>query len=532
MEKLNAIAKQLSAVWKRISLNQRISIVLVAVVMVLGLWLFARLSYRPSMALLYPHSLDPGDAAAITEKLRDENIKFQIRDGGRRICVPTQRVNELRLTMAATGLPANTGGTGWGDLFDKSSLGGQSEMMININKLRALQGELSRTISSLSGVRSARVHVVLEKETLFKQDTKPAKASVVLELSPGHELGASEIDGIRFLCASAIEGLKTNNITILDNTGRILARMRDEDTLFDMSADQIALARDVEKNLAGKIAAQLDTAVGPGNSTVTVSVELNNESLYTRVEKVSPGVTHEKTTDSRSDSTKDSRGGEPGAVTNIIGGTDEGGSAGRSTDVVTTIEIEPIPSKTYSETRVPAGAIKQVTASVILNKDRKDQTFTVAKCEQLVKTIIKFDETRNDQVSVHEASFYEPPVAEAPVAKPPSPIITAISKHGPAAIVSIALLGFLWIVMKKTRYAEGGARFGASRGAAAMTASADAGVAAGRMAGATPKSVQEILDSIVLEGDDADLRGLRDAVSQLADQKPEGVASVIREWVS
>jgi len=536
MEKLNAITKQLGAIWKRISLNQRISIVLVAVVVVLGLWLFAKLSYRPSMALLYPHSLDPSDAAAIAEKLRDENVKFQVRDAGRRLYVPTQRVNDLRLTLAAAGLPANTRGTGWGDIFDKTGLGGQSDAMININKLRALQGELSRTITSLSGVQSARVHLVMPKERLFKEDEEPAKASVVLGLKPGHELGPSEIDGIRYLCASAIEGLKTNNITILDGSGRILARPRAKDTLLDINADQIALTRDVERDLTSKIAATLDTAIGLGNSTVTVSVELNNETLFRREETVSDGVTEERATEHRSNNTKDAAGGEPGAAPNIIGGSESSGGSttGRSSDVTSTFETKPIPSTKYIEQTVPPGAIEQVTASVILNKDRKDQTFAVADCDQLVKTIINFDPARGDKVSVHEVSFYVPEPTDEPATTAPSPIMTAISKHGPAAIVSIALLGFLWIVMKKAQYGDRGRgpRTTAFHGTAA-TASAHGRSAAWAAEMATSgKRIQKILDEMAVEGDDAELRGLREAINEVAESKPERVATVIRDWMS
>ena len=224
MDKLNAMANQLAAIWKRISFNQRVSIVLVAVAAVIGLWIFAKVSHHPSRAVLYPELLDPTDAAAIADKLRDEGVAFEVRNGGRCIYVPAQRVDELRLAMAGAGLPANTGGTGWGDVFDKGGLGGQSETMLNINKLRALQGELARTISSLSGVRGARVHLVMPKKPLFKADEEPAKASIVLTLKPGYGLGPSERDGIRYLVASAIEGLKANNITILDQDGQVLAK--------------------------------------------------------------------------------------------------------------------------------------------------------------------------------------------------------------------------------------------------------------------------------------------------------------------
>ncbi len=540
MDKLNAIGKQLAAIWKRIGFNQRVSIVLVAVVGLLGLWMFARLSHRPSSALLYPQALDPGDAAAIADMLRDENVKFEVRNGGRRIYVPAHRVNELRLTMAGAGLPASTGGTGWGDIFDKGGLGGQSETMVNINKLRALQGELARTISALAGVQSARVHLVMPKERLFKQDQEPAKASIVLTLRPGYGLGPSEISGIRYLCASAIEGLKTNNITILDGTGQILAKPRGKDTILDVGSEQFALTRHVEKQLAEKIAAQLDPAIGPGNWTATVTVDLNNESLETEEIKSTGGaVIEEETSERKSDSSKGAAGGEPGAVPNVDVSAAGGGSSGHSTDATTTMRTRTMPNTTTRKVVVPPGSIKKVSASVIVNKDRKPTaadgtTLSVSDVEELVKAVIMYDPTRNDQVSVHEASFVKAETGDQQLAEPPSPIMTAVAKHGPAAIVSIALLGFLWVVMKKTRYADHGPE--ATRTVIAATAAAAPG--GGERETVIPdavtsdRKVQEIFNDIVLEDSEAELRGLREAMNKLVEQKPESIAAVIRQWIS
>jgi flagellar M-ring protein FliF len=533
MDKLNAMMKQLAAIWKRISFNQRVSIVLVAVAAFVGLWIFARLSHQPSQAL------DQADAAAIADKLRDENVPFQIRDGGRRIYVPSQRVDELRLAMASAGLPANAGGTGWAEIFNKRGLGGQSETMINLNKLRALQGELARTISSLAGVQSARVHLVMPEHTLFEKDQKPAKASVLLTLRPGYELGPAEVSGIRYLCASAIEGLKTGNITILDGNGQVLAKPRDDETMLDMTSEQFALARSVEKQLTDKIAAGLDPALGPGNWTAAVTVELDAKSLETQETTSKSGVVvEEETSEHKSQSTESTSSGEPGAVPNIDVSASGGGSGGGSTDTEKTMRMRTVPDTTVRKTVVPPGSIKTVSASVIINKDRKPTTengttLSVAAVEELVKAIIMYDSTRGDQVSVQEASFVKAAAADATAASMPSPVITAIAKHGPAAIVSIALLGFLWVFMKKTRYADHGAQLGAAMAAAG----AGGGPGPHRKVvlpdgSASDKRVQEIFDDIVLEDAEAELRGLREAMAKLAEEKPESVAAVIRDWLS
>jgi len=541
MDTLNAMTKQLAAVWKRISLNQRISIVLVAIVAFIGLWLFASLSHRPSMALLYPETLDQTDAAEIVEKLRDENVSFEVRDGGRRIYVPSHLVNTLRLTMAGSGLPATTGGTGWGDVFDKGGLGGQSATMININKLRALQGELARTISSLANVQTARVHLVMPEKRLFKQDQEPVTASVVLGLRPGTELGTSEISGIRYLCASAIEGLTTHNITILDGSGQMLARPRETDSMLNEGSEQLVLARRQEEWLTEKISRQLDMALGPNNSVVVVTVDLDNQSLQTEEKKTTEGATRrELITESTSGSTKRRARGEAGADSNVLDlNADAGGSGGSSTETNTVIETESEPNVKVTKLTVPAGSIKHVSASVIVNKDRKPTgtagaTLSVTQVEELVTTIINPDPTRTVQVSVHESSFLPVHTVDQVVAKVSNPVIGAMAKHGPAAIISLALLGFLWVAMKKVKYTDH------TPGLRTMPIAAAAGAASsGRdtrrglpSAVSSNKKVQEIFNEIVLEDGEAELRGLREAMGQLAEEKPESVAAVIRQWLS
>ena len=538
MDKLNAIGKQLAAIWKRISFNQRVSIVLVAVVALLGLWMFAKFSNRPSMARLYPNALDPEDASAIADKLRDENVTFQVRDGGRAIYVSLSRVDELRLTMAGEGLPANTGGTGWGEIFDKTGLGGDSEAMLNIKKLRALQGELARTIASLSSVQSARVHLVMPPEALFKQDEEPATASVVLGLRPGYQPGPTEINGIKYLCASAIEGLKANNITILDGDGNVLAKPMDEGSMADMTDGQVAIARGVEKDYLGKVRAQLDPAFGPGNWSAAFTVELVSEHQETEKVVTTPGATtKEELVERTTDSSKATSGGEPGTASNTGESTANAGTGGRSSEKETTSRTETTPNRTTTKTVVPAGSVKRVSASVVLNKDRgkgadNTTTLSVSDVEDLVKSVIAYDQTRGDQVSVHEASFVPAETSTAEVASGPNPVITGIVKHGPAAIVSIALLGFLWVAMRKTTFAEtrtesGGARPSAgapSGGAQRETPVPDTVV--------SDRRVQEIFNEIVLEDSEAELLGMREAMARLAEQKPESVAALIREWIS
>lgn len=543
MDKLNALAQQLAAIWKRISVNQRVSIVLVAVMAFVGLWVFAKIAYRPSTALLYPQALDPQDAAAIADKLRDEGVTFKVRDGGRRIYVPSERVDELRLSMAGAGLPANTGGKGWDDLFDGRGLGGQSDTLININKLRALEGELARTITSLADVQSARVHLVIPAERLFKEEQEPATASIVLGLRPGSTPSASEVSGIRYLCASAVEGLKTNNITILDNNGQVLARPRDGDDPTEMTGQQLELARQLEREYRKKILEQLVPSVGEKNVSATVTVELIMERIETTESTSTSGaVVNETLEESESSTSRPVHGGEPGTGSNTGGSAITASGGGGSTESRSTISTTTEPNRTQKTHVIPPGGIKKVSAAVLLNKDREtgeDGTpLTTADVETHVKAVILYDETRGDQVSVDEVSFAPVEQSETQAASMPSPIMTNIAKHGPAAIVSIALLGFLWVFMKKAKFADHAPALAPATpsGSAPIRKAARSrggeGEADALEIAASDKRVKRIFDEVVLDESESELRGLREAMSSLADQKPESVAAVIREWIS
>jgi len=540
MDKLNAIGKQLAAIWKRISFNQRVSIVLVTVVSLLGLWMFAKLSSSPSMAQLYPQALDPEDASAIVDKLRGENVKFQIRNGGGVIYVPSNRVDELRLMMAGAGLPANTGGTGWGEVFDKGGLGADSETILNIKKLRALQGELARTISSLSCVQSARVHLVIPPERIFEKDQEPATASVLLVLRAGHQPGPMEINGIKYLCASAIEGLKANNITILDGDGTMLAKPQEAGSVADMTGDQVAMAREKEKDYLSKVRAQFDPAFGPGNWSAAITVELNSEHQETERVVTTPGATtKEELVERSTDSSKATSGGDPGTGPNVGEGTASSGTGGRSTEKETTSRVETEPNITKTTTVTPAGTVKRVNASVVINKDRgkgaeNATVLSMTDVEDMVKRAIAYDETRGDEVSVHEASFVPASTSTEQAASMPSPIITGAVKHGPAVIVSIALLGFLWVFMKKTTFAETRPEIGLPKKVPSAVSPSGGGQneRAVPEAIASDRRVQEIFNEIVLEDSEAELLGMREAMARLAEQKPESVAALIREWIS
>ena len=216
----------------------RILMLLIVSALVIGLlgYLGNRLT-DPPLTILYG-DLDPKDANQIVAKLETMTVPYELRAGGTQIFVPTDRALRLRMAMAEEGLP-NGGSVGY-EVFDRSDTLGLTRTMQNINMLRALAGELERTIKSISQINAARVHLVLPKRDLFSRGKQNTSASIVLSMVGGNRLNKSQVNAIRHLVASAVPGLKPNQVSIIDNRGNLLARGgedQDDSLMTDRAQD-------------------------------------------------------------------------------------------------------------------------------------------------------------------------------------------------------------------------------------------------------------------------------------------------------
>ena len=206
-----------SLTWKQI-----LSIVLVAGGVIAGLVSLSRWNQERDFRALYS-SLSPEDAAAVLAKVRESGTEFRISDSGTSVLVPSAKVAELRLQLAAAGIP-KSGRIGY-ELFDKTNFGA-SDFAEQVNYHRALEGELERSVMSLAAVEQARVHITLAKESVFMESRQPAKASVLVKLRPGSQLTAQNVAAICQLTASAVDGLAPEAVSVVDMRGNLLNRAR------------------------------------------------------------------------------------------------------------------------------------------------------------------------------------------------------------------------------------------------------------------------------------------------------------------
>ena len=219
---------------------------------------------EPSYALLFS-DLDAESASAAVTRLKTSKVAYVLDDGGRTIRVAADRVDELRLEFASQGLPT-TGRIGF-EIFDRTAFG-TTEFLEHVNYRRALEGELARTISTISEVASARVHIAMAKDTLFASDHQAAKASVVLKLRSNKPLSPATAIGITGLIAASVESLTPEAVVILDTFGRSLSKPA-EDGNEPGSAQQLDRQRRIERDLSAKVVSLLEPVVGPATSAST-----------------------------------------------------------------------------------------------------------------------------------------------------------------------------------------------------------------------------------------------------------------------
>ncbi len=240
-----------------LSLRQRLTIAMVAVLAATGLWALVHWQRESDFKLLYS-SLPPEDAAAIVQKLRESGMEYRLPEPGGSVLVPSAKLAELRLTMAAAGLP-KTGRIGF-ELFDKTNLGA-TEFAEHVNYRRALEGELERSVISLAEVEQARVHITFPKDSVFVEEQQPAKASVLVKLRPGTHLNPRNVEAIDHLIASAVEGLVPGQVSVVDMNGNLLGRPRKPESPDGVEGGEEAL--EYRHKAEGELLSKINSTLEP-----------------------------------------------------------------------------------------------------------------------------------------------------------------------------------------------------------------------------------------------------------------------------
>jgi len=408
---------------------------------------------RTEYSLLFA-DVDPEAANDIVNKLKTQKIDYQLDNGGRSIRVPASRADELRLEFASGGLPSS-GRIGF-EIFDRTAFGA-TEFLEKINYRRALEGEIARTIGTISEVAGARVHIAMAQSSLFASKEQPAKASVVLKLRGNRPLSAGTVQGIANLVASSVEGLRPEAVVILDSFGRPLAKPAGGDDQ-PAGGPQMERQQQIERDLTTKVASLLEPVVGADRARVNVSVRLDAQSEEATEEKWDPNGAVIRSRQATGDAVGggSSAQGLAGSRANLPGQVPVAtAAAATAAEPGATPPATPVPSasqtaaasaavpalshgsettnyeisKVVRHTIRPRGEIARLSVAVILDNESVDtknadgsmvhstrarKPEDVQKIQSIVAAAVGLDTARGDQLTIANVPFEEIPVEAVP----------------------------------------------------------------------------------------------------------------------
>lgn len=415
MDLLKQIIAQIVSLWQKIKVRQKITIVVVVVVFLVTLLLLISQTNQSRYSLLYSN-LQLQEAAEIVEKLREENISYQLRDGGRTILISSLQVHDTRLQLAMEGIPR--GGKIGFEIFDNTNILGMTQFMEKVNYQRALQGELARTIQSLSEIVESRVHLVIPDPTPFLEEKKASSASIVLKLEPGAQLGKNQIRGIAYLVATSVEDLSTTDITIIDGRGNILFGGDGQSGSFFLTSTQLEVKREVEQYLANKIYSLLTPLVGPNKVVARVNAQINFDQITTTQETYDPKGRVVQSETYREEIKKGAglvAGGSPGVATNL-GESTTFSQSSPSEESSEESSVQYLVNKTIEYLTKKVGNIEELSIAVAidgsyqLNEDEVTEYLPrteedMSKFISMIQKAVGYDEARGDSISVVNTPF-------------------------------------------------------------------------------------------------------------------------------
>jgi len=504
---------------------------------------------EPAKTILFS-GLESRDAAAVSAKLDSMAVPYDVKDGGT-ILVPADQVTRLRMALAQDNLPA--AGVGY-EIFDKSDAFGTTAFVQNINQLRALEGELSRSIQTIEGIQSARVHLVIPERQVFARDNQTPSASVVLRTRARMDRG--QVGAIQHLVAASVSGLSAKRVAIIDDAGNLLAGGDGGTGGAATAAEHDRQVSDYEERLRARIESLVSSVVGLGRVRAQVTAEMKFDNITTTSEQFDPESRVVRSSQTVERNASDASGGAQAmSVANALPGQAQAGAGGDarstsgSTEETTNYEI----SKTVTTSTNDGGTVKRLSVAVVVDSagDGKAprSAAEMTQIEALVKSAMGFDTARGDQLQVKNMPFAR--LDTGPAEPEEAPLLGLSSaqwfKIIEAAILCLTALLIALFVLRpliarvfaaQTGAAAGGtlALAAASPVAGALPAPAEAGAGAPAPApGALPAPGGEALPvrpGIDLSQLDTQFgeNSIR-KVGEVVSQHPEEALSIIRTWL-
>jgi flagellar M-ring protein FliF len=423
MEALRQILSQLKATFTNLSRGKQITLVTLFLGSLAGFIFLMSWSGKSEFQPLFAQ-LDPEEAGIILNRLKEQKIEYRLASNGTTVLIPQENIYEIRMQMASEGLPRGSG-IGF-EIFNDTKLG-MTEFAQNVNYQRALQGELSRTINRIGEIESSRVHIVLPEKSLFLEEEEPATASVVLKLRAGKWLSQGQINGIVHLISSSVARLKPEDVTVVDQSGKLLAGVQSDSSFENLSSDQLEYQTRVEKNLENRVRTMLESALGEDKAIVRLSCSFDfksqekTEELYLPDNRV---VRSEQSLNESSTNPELTPQGIPGVRSNLPGDA-TAGELNRSSPKASNFEkndrtVNYEIGKVISHIKEPVGGMTRVSIAVLVDGtyervEKEAGQFEwkyiprtaeeMQKFESIVKRAVNFSASRGDEVEIVNIPF-------------------------------------------------------------------------------------------------------------------------------
>lgn len=461
---------QIKEIWNRLPKSGRIATIGagVATLALIGAMLY--FGSQAEYGVLFS-DLKPADAQTIVEKLKAENVPYSLSNGGTTISVPHEKISELRLQMASTGVLS--GGHVGFDLFDKTNFGA-TDFAQQVNYRRAIEGELARTLEGMDEVESARVHITPKKESVFSEKEEGAKASVVLRVRQGKELLNERTESVVSLVSSSVEGLDPASVSVMDTRGRLLTNGRGAKSggVGDVGAfnAQLEAKQKYQAENAARVIALLEPVVGEGKVRADVAADIDFSQIEQTEEKYNPQSQVVRSQQTSQENKTASIGNTP-QQNGVVGARSNDPTTAQPAQIAqnnndqrnattTNYEID----KTVKRTVGGGGRVNRMTVSVVVdykNVDGVDAARSpeeIQKLQELVQAAVGIDTNRGDAVVVQTMAFNKPAEESAAAAgfldKNKSLVSSAIKY---AALVACALLIFMFVIRPAKKHLQAAA---------------------------------------------------------------------------
>jgi flagellar M-ring protein FliF len=524
-------------------------------------FLLIRMS-QPPMGVLFSE-LSMQDANTITRELDSKGVKYELRGDGQTVMVPRDSISRLRMEFASKGVPM--GGTVGYEIFDKGDSFSSTTFVQGINQLRALEGELARTIRTIDRVQNARVHLAIPEKKLFQRDAQEPRASIVLKLRG--ELDAGQIRAIRHLAATAVHGLKPEKVSIVDESGRLLADGAGAD------ADTAAIAADkqssYERRLKGQVEEIVASVVGRGRARVQVAAEMDFNRIQQVTDNFDPESRVVRSTQTRTENQQstEQRDGQV-TVANELPQAQQQQQQGNPQQREQTARSEEIINYEISKTTrteiIEGGRVKRLSVAVLVDgvyapgQGSAEATYQPRSSEELeriaalVRSAIGFDRNRGDQIEVINLRFAEGfPMVDG---KQPTLLeqLIALSKEDVLRLVELAIFGILTLLitllvirplLRQMGIGVNPGLAGAGGAMIANGASAEGGqtlalpapgqeAAANSIAGALAAANSNQQQPNISQLTQNLQPGVIDQLGQIVQENPGETVAIVRQWIS